>query len=334
MSTDESVFDKSGNWYKGNVHTHSNVFDGLKPPEEVISLYRDNGYNFLVLTDHNIYNTYPEFNTDSFIMLNGTELTYGLDIDYDKFREELANNTNSSDITQEEMIQNLISSFNSPDMDIRRLPHVLAIGRDENQKWDNINSAGFDDIQYMLDLANEHNCISIIAHPVWSKLNSNDLHGLKGYTAIEVYNHTCEDYFAGGDSSFHWDDMLHENMPTNAIACDDMHDPKVSLGGYIMVKADKLDYSSIVKAIDNGDYYSTTGPKIKDIKIENGLVTVKCSKAKSVRFITDIVYGRTYIDESCNTEECSHQLAGPEKYVRIEVTDENNKKAWSNPFYL
>ena len=41
-------------WYKGNTHTHTTESDGDTPPEEVALWYRDHGYNFLVLSDHNV----------------------------------------------------------------------------------------------------------------------------------------------------------------------------------------------------------------------------------------------------------------------------------------
>ncbi|MCH8088182.1 MAG: PHP domain-containing protein, partial [Chloroflexi bacterium] len=40
-------------WFKGNIHTHTNKSDGDSDPEPVVRWYRRNGYDFLVLTDHN-----------------------------------------------------------------------------------------------------------------------------------------------------------------------------------------------------------------------------------------------------------------------------------------
>ena len=40
-------------WYKGNLHTHTTESDGDAEPEVVIEWYRDHGYDFLVLSDHN-----------------------------------------------------------------------------------------------------------------------------------------------------------------------------------------------------------------------------------------------------------------------------------------
>ncbi len=45
-------FDQSGKWYKGNLHTHTTVSDGLYTPEQTMALYYRMGYDFLALTDH------------------------------------------------------------------------------------------------------------------------------------------------------------------------------------------------------------------------------------------------------------------------------------------
>jgi hypothetical protein len=39
-------------WYKGNTHSHSWNTDADIPPDEVARWYREQKYNFLVLTDH------------------------------------------------------------------------------------------------------------------------------------------------------------------------------------------------------------------------------------------------------------------------------------------
>ena len=43
----------AGRWYKGNTHTHTLNSDGDSTPDEVVRWYREHGYQFLVLTDHN-----------------------------------------------------------------------------------------------------------------------------------------------------------------------------------------------------------------------------------------------------------------------------------------
>ena len=45
-------FGLSGNWYRGNLHTHSTRSDGRTSPAEVCAHYRAHGYDFISLTDH------------------------------------------------------------------------------------------------------------------------------------------------------------------------------------------------------------------------------------------------------------------------------------------
>ena len=40
-------------WLKGNTHTHTTESDGDTSPELVARWYRDHGYDFLILSDHN-----------------------------------------------------------------------------------------------------------------------------------------------------------------------------------------------------------------------------------------------------------------------------------------
>ena len=44
----------SANWYRGNLHGHSVWSDGNVMPEDAVTWYRDNGYQFVCLSDHQI----------------------------------------------------------------------------------------------------------------------------------------------------------------------------------------------------------------------------------------------------------------------------------------
>jgi predicted metal-dependent phosphoesterase TrpH len=46
------AFAAPGQFWRGNLHTHSNLSDGALAPGEVCRLYGDAGYDFLCLSDH------------------------------------------------------------------------------------------------------------------------------------------------------------------------------------------------------------------------------------------------------------------------------------------
>src|SRR5205823_1374661 len=66
---------------KGNLHAHTTFSDGRRPIDQVIDRYRDLGYDFLAITDHDdrIFEDYW-FNIppgdDRLLILPGVELNY------------------------------------------------------------------------------------------------------------------------------------------------------------------------------------------------------------------------------------------------------------------
>ncbi|MFI5381863.1 MAG: PHP domain-containing protein, partial [Tepidisphaerales bacterium] len=50
---DGEVLKVRAGWYRGNLHTHSLWSDGDEFPERIVTWYRDHGYQFLAISDHN-----------------------------------------------------------------------------------------------------------------------------------------------------------------------------------------------------------------------------------------------------------------------------------------
>ncbi|MBN1589123.1 MAG: CehA/McbA family metallohydrolase [Pirellulales bacterium] len=62
-------------WWKGNTHTHSNLSDGDSPPAAVAARYDSLGYDFLVLTDHNVLSDFAQYSAPGFLCIDGEEIT-------------------------------------------------------------------------------------------------------------------------------------------------------------------------------------------------------------------------------------------------------------------
>ncbi|HEX3000373.1 MAG TPA: hypothetical protein VHR86_09090, partial [Armatimonadota bacterium] len=45
--------DKGKKWFRGQLHCHTYLSDGQAFPEQVAAIYKQRGYNFLAITDHN-----------------------------------------------------------------------------------------------------------------------------------------------------------------------------------------------------------------------------------------------------------------------------------------
>ena len=52
MISIDNPFEFSGEWLKGNLHTHTTRSDGSLTPQERVDAYEKMGYDFLALTDH------------------------------------------------------------------------------------------------------------------------------------------------------------------------------------------------------------------------------------------------------------------------------------------
>ena len=97
--------------------------------------------------------------------------------------------------------------------------------------------------------------------------------------------------------------------------------------------------SSILSALENGAFYSSTGPEIFDFYIDDdGYAHVKCSACVKCRFICGamrplVQYGK---ENGCVFTEMISRDPVPDyfPYLRVEVTDMYGRVAWSNPIFL
>ena len=182
---------------KGGLHCHTTRSDGKGSPDEVIGLHKENGYDFLALTDHKIYN-YKNFaeNVDITI-IPGTE--------YD--------NT----FVRENGFRTFHTVFIGPDDETNgykqdeRLPRGEATNQEEFQKY--------------LDEAHEKNNLTIYCHPQWSSTPPRYFDKLEGNFAFEIWNSGCaiEDDM-DTDNGMYWDELLGMGIRIFGVATDDGHE--------------------------------------------------------------------------------------------------------------
>src|SRR5688500_13549383 len=60
-------------WMRGNLHTHTLESDGDSTPEEMARWYREHGYDFLVITDHDKITRIPA--PEGLVLVLGEEVT-------------------------------------------------------------------------------------------------------------------------------------------------------------------------------------------------------------------------------------------------------------------
>ena len=96
-----------------------------------------------------------------------------------------------------------------------------------------------------------------------------------------------------------------------------------------------LDADSIVNAIIEGKYYSTQGPEFKQISVNGDTITAETSPVAGISFISDTFYVRERVVESDGLiTEGRYKIKKTDRVVRVEITDADGKKAWSNYIVL
>ncbi len=291
-------FKQSGQWYRGNTHSHSTESDGRLPMADRFAAYREAGYDFLVLTDHRTVNDVSTHSRDGFLAISGSEVH--------------PNNPYGGDTY-----------------------HIVGINLHER-----INCAELHPNAVIEEIKRQGG-EAVLCHPYWCGHTLLDYLPLSGYFAVEVYNDTCMG-IGKGFSEQAWDDLLDKaGRPVFGIAADDAHGTEHDcFHGWVMVKAPELTTDAIMTAFRTGAFYSTLGPELIDFDLadEGGgkkSVSVKCSPAQSIVFKAQRSRGKRIVtSEGEALTEATYELPSGIKYVRVEVTDESGKKAWSNPFFF
>ncbi len=305
---------ESGRFYKANLHSHSTVSDGVKTPEELKEMYKARGYSVFAYTDHDNFVCHNELTDDEFLVINGHEASCVEDID-------------------------------DPEYAWRKVCHLCLLAPDPNvtsapMARDFGKGYSHEKINNLIKSAKEAGFFVTYNHPTWSRENYGDYMNFHGFDCLEISNYNC---IAGGTPEYNegkYDDMLAGGKRIYCICADDNHNTRYfndSFGGFAMIKAEKLEYKAIFKALTDGDFYASEGPEIHELYIEDGVVTVKTSPAASIRFSTSSIRGKNAIPTEAApalVTSASYRVAPDEKYFRITVTAPDGTRAYTRAYFL
>jgi len=303
-----NFFSTAGKFHRGNLHTHSTRSDGVLSPEEVCRRYQAEGYDFIALTDHfvglfdyPITDTSP-FRNDRFTTIIGAELHTGA-------------------------------------MENGYLWHILGIGLPlDFTPPDAPNFRSVKDSESGASIAQrarDAGAFVCIAHPHWSGLNEADARSITAAHAVEIYNYGCVVDNDRGEGFFILEHLLNGDRHLNMIATDDAHfNTPDHFGGWVMVKATENTPEALLAALKAGEFYSSTGPEIKDIRIAGDTIEVDCSAAATI-----IVQGQgtsmaTLHGNSMTAVNLSLERLSGSAWIRVTVVDRAGKRAWSNPIWM
>ena len=293
-------FDKPGQFYRGNVHAHTTNSDGTLSPKDLITAYRDEGYDFIAATDHFM----------------------------DRFDYPV---TDTRDLRTSDFTTLLGAELHGPGLENGGLWHILALGLPVDFAPQQQGESGPE----IAARARAAGAFVVLPHPQWTGVSTRDALTVKDFDAIEIHNEGHTNDSDRGNGWFLADLLATAGCRFSCTAADDAHFKlrPDRFGGWVQVKAESLDPEALLDAMKAGHYYSSTGPEIHNVAFTEDEIVVECSPAESV-----IVAGHGSTDRFVRESGMTRATfpIGPfeNAFARITVIDKDGMKAWTSPIWL
>ena len=303
----QSAFIESNKMLKGVLHCHTTRSDGSCTPEDTLRLHKENGYDFLAITDHRRYN-YANFAPET-----GITIIPGMEVD-------------NSGIPCEKGFRCYHSVCIGPSREDGN-------GYEQDEVVPTVYAPDQESFQAFLDQIHAKNNMTIYCHPEWSSTPARYFDKLKGNFAMEIWNSGCViDNDMDKDAAY-WDELLGQGIRIFGVATDDGHPIYHHCKGWVMVNAEN-NVNAILKALENGAFYSSTGPEIYDFYVKDGKAVVECSPAATIRVHCDCHPTRLRRAENGQLLTQAEFDVSDYQYARITIIDEQGRHAWTNPIFL
>jgi len=296
-------------WYKGNTHTHTLNSDGDSTPDEVVRWYREHGYQFLVLTDHNYLTSVDGLNalhgaTDKFLVVRGEEVTSTV-------------NTKAVHVNG----LNLSSLVAAPS-----------------------GSSVLEVMQESVDRIRKADGVPHINHPnfTWA-MTPEELQKVERTRLFEIFNgHPQVNNEGGGGApglEEVWDRILSSGRLMYGVAVDDAHhfkrpgDPLASGPGrgWVYVRTDRLEPQAIVQAMERGNFYASTGVELASYETTPGSIALAIKTTTYSRYRVEFIGRNGRVLSEVTEPTDAYTFKGDEGYVRARVLESNGYTAWTQP---
>lgn len=371
-------------WWKGNLHTHSLWSDGDDYPEMIADWYKKNGYHFLGISDHNILaegnrwihiekNAGGRRAFEKYLERFGPKwVEHKTEKNIPKVRLK-----NFSEYQAKMSVEGKFLLMQAEELTDRFQGVPIHINATNLKNY--IPPQGGSSLATVIQ--NNVNAVieqrkktgqpmfPHINHPNFGwALKPTDMIQLKGEQFFEVYNgHPAVNNY--GDAKHLstvqiWDIInayrvgIYKLPLMFGLATDDAHNyHQIAIGksntgrGWVMVKAPALSASSIIKAMEKGDFYSSSGVSLSSIQTTKESFSFKISTEKGVTYKTWFVGTRNNFKNSkdvakrnsldpsaagigeilgqTDSIEPKYNFKGDELYVRAHVVSSKKK---SNPY--
>ena len=310
------LISNNGTFFKANLHAHSTVSDGRLTPAQLKELYKAQGYSVLAFTDHELLVDHSDLDDDEFLTITSMEYAF---------------------IEKDDYFQSRTIELNLFAKDQHNTAQICYDPSFEKKYT-------IECIQKVIDEANANGFLVSLNHPSYSMESPEFFGQLDGLFAMEIYNHIS--FVAGGVFDYNpamYENMLRRGKSLYCIAADDCHsdspDSAVNCdryGGFVMIKAKRLEYGEIISALERGDFYASQGPIIDELYVNDKKVYIKCSPAKYIAMNTEHrPFGGIQIAKDGDyLTEAVFDLPDGQSYMRFDIIDERGRHANTRAYAL
>jgi hypothetical protein len=287
--------------------------DGDSEPEVVSDWYKRNGYQFLILSDHNVF-TDPvrlqHIADSSFLLIPGEEITSS----FEK-KPVHVNGLNIPYLLEPQRDTTLLGTIQKNVDEVRRVdgaPHI------------NHPNFGWAIDQHTLLQVRNNKLLEIFnGHPLVHNLGGGGKSGMPGMEEV-------------------WDYLLSSGMRIYGIAVDDAHHFKGEFRsdranpgrGWISVRASSLKPGEIIENLEKGWFYASTGVELKDVIVEPERIQVLILKRSNFAYRTEFIGAGGKILGTSEDTTAVYELRCGETYVRAKVRDSGGAFAWVQPVFV
>jgi hypothetical protein len=248
-----------GAWLRGNLHTHSTQSDGKVEPQQVIDSYAARGYDFLMLSDHDIYTgpeKYAHWDARGMVLIPGNEVS--------------AAGPHLLHVNAERRV--------NPDPDRQVVINDILTTARQQDAFVVINHP---------DWQKAFNHCTIEQLRQWT-----------GYIGLEIYNGVISVLDGSPYGTNKWDMLLSDGRQVWGFAHDDFHKPEHIALGWNVAYVRQRSVAGVIEALRNGRFYASTGVRIRKIQVEGTRVWIETDNARRIAAIRDVGRRIKSVDDS------------------------------------
>jgi hypothetical protein len=139
-----------------------------------------------------------------------------------------------------------------------------------------------------------------------------------------------------------WDYLLTSGMRIYGIAVDDAHNFKEEFGpkrsnpgkGWVVVRASRQDPGEIIRNLETGFFYSSTGVELEEVRIETKRMEIRINQKRDFGYRTEFIGAGGKVLHRTESNPAVFELKDQEAYVRARVTDSGGFVAWVQPIFV